>query len=58
MTELPAETRKVDVLIVGSGPAAAACAKRLVDAGYEVQVVADAISSGHKLLLLPWCLPS
>ncbi len=30
-----AGTRKVDTLIVGSGPAAAACAKRLVDAGYE-----------------------
>ncbi|HBB68002.1 MAG: hypothetical protein A2X28_07370 [Elusimicrobia bacterium GWA2_56_46] len=29
------EGRKVDALIVGTGPAAAACAKRLTDAGYE-----------------------
>ncbi|MBI4802708.1 MAG: NAD(P)/FAD-dependent oxidoreductase [Elusimicrobia bacterium] len=42
------EIRKVDALIVGSGPAAAACAKRLVDAGYETVALERKALPRHK----------
>ena len=33
------KTRNIDVLIVGAGMSGAACAKRLIDAGYETIVI-------------------
>jgi len=40
--------RKTDAIIVGSGPAAAACAKRLTDAGYEAIVLEKKQLPRHK----------
>ena len=41
--------RKVDVIIIGAGLAAAACAKRLVDAGFETIVLEKKSLPRHKL---------
>ncbi len=41
--------REVDVIIVGAGLAGAACAKRLVDAGYETVVLERKTLPRHKL---------
>ncbi|MBA4386367.1 MAG: hypothetical protein C0404_00190 [Verrucomicrobia bacterium] len=49
MTPTPSEeTRRVDALIVGTGPAAAACAKRLTDAGYETVALERGTLPRHK----------
>lgn len=42
------QSREVDAIIVGSGPAAAAAAKRLVDAGYETVVLERKELPRHK----------
>src|SRR5512147_1699119 len=42
-------TRKVDVLVVGASLAAAACAKRLVDAGLETVVIERKHLPRHKV---------
>ena len=46
--EITGGTRIVDALIVGTGPAAAACAKRLVDAGYETVAIERKELPRHK----------
>lgn len=46
--ELHNGTRNVDALIVGTGLAAAACAKRLVDAGYETVAIERRELPRHK----------
>jgi flavin-dependent dehydrogenase len=46
--ELHGGARKVDALIVGTGLAAAACAKRMVDAGYETVAIERKKLPRHK----------
>jgi len=48
VTGTASKPREVDALIVGGGPAAAACAKRLVDAGYETVVLERKELPRHK----------
>ena len=49
MTSTPVPIREIDALVVGGSLAAAACAKRLVDAGLETVVIERKLLPRHKI---------
>src|SRR5512132_1509645 len=49
MMHSPSSVREIDALVVGGSLAAAACAKRLVDAGRETVVIERKLLPRHKI---------